>query len=190
MSGPNCVRSSGFRVRRAPVPAVFMAVLAAVSLAILLASAGPVFAQSPLDGIGMYGWGPRLGLTLGPSQFHFGLQSDLGSILHHTRIVPDFEFGTGSDQTITALEMNLFYRSDLSWLDWAPYLGAGPAFLVIHQKKVLGTGKTLTRGGANAVFGIERGTPQGRLFFESQLGVINSPDFRATVGYTFMTRRY
>ena len=45
----------------------------------------------PGSDIGFRGWGPRLGVSINPDQFHFGAHLDFGNFARHVRFQPNIE---------------------------------------------------------------------------------------------------
>lgn len=133
---------------------------------------------------GFHGIGPRLGLTINPDQFHFGGHIDFGDLAENLMMLPNVEIGIGDNFTTIAPTFELDYRFRSDWGAWTPYLGGGigPVFY------------SLKDGGSNselalyAQFGIGKGrsgSESGHFFVEGKLGLIDAPDFKATVGWTF-----
>jgi hypothetical protein len=90
---------------------------------------------------------------------------------------------------VSAINLEIFYRFTPEWRAWAPYVGAGPAFLLVDFDPELGEGDTSTDAGFNLVFGIERGFTRRKLFVESKIGLADAPDFKTSFGLTFLRVR-
>lgn len=138
----------------------------------------------PHTDVGFRGWGPRLGLTMDPDQFHFGAHLDFGQFARHVRFQPNIEVGLGDDITLIATNFEASYRFRENWDVWTPYLGGG---IGLNYVSVDGPGdNSNTDVGVNVLGGIERGLSNGdRFFTELKLGVVDSPDAKVTVGWTF-----
>jgi hypothetical protein len=146
-------------------------ITAALALAILLAQAGTASA---------IGWGPRLGLTMDPDQVHFGAHLDAGYLAGQLRFQPAFEMGFGDNRDLAAFNFDLLYLFNDNLGSWGPYLGGGPALNMVDN------GRSDWDAGLNAVGGIERGLSSGgRFLTELRLGLIDAPDLKWTVGWTF-----
>jgi hypothetical protein len=148
-------------------------------LCLTMLAAAPVWAMA-YDSVGYRGWGPRLGVTVGPDQFHFGAHLDLGYFAQHFRLQPNIEVGVGSDQTVVALNGEAAYRFISEWGRWSPYLGGGLGINVVSADG------GHTDLGVNVLGGIEKILAGGdRFFLEGKLGLVDSPDWKFTAGWTF-----
>lgn len=137
------------------------------------------------DKVGFRGWGPRVGLTSGPDQFHFGAHADFGNFAEHVRVQPSLEIGFGDNATLFAINLDGQYRFASQWDVWTPYVGGGPGIYIISvdvgHKNVSDTDT-----GLSVVGGVEKGLANGsRFFVEGRIGLFDAPDFKATAGWTF-----
>lgn len=131
------------------------------------------------------GWGPRLGLTIDPDQVHFGAHLDAGYLAEQLRFQPNFEMGIGNDLTIAAFNFDLLYLFNSRLDAWRPYLGGGAAANIVDHERDRRDGSDL-EAGLNMVGGIERNLSSGgRFLTELRLGLIDTPDLKWTVGWTF-----
>jgi hypothetical protein len=147
----------------------------------------PTFAAAQSDSdIGFRGWGPRLGVTSGPDQVHFGVHADFAGDSEHLRLQPNFELGIGDDQTIGAINMEAAYRFSSTYTNWSPYVGGGVGLNIIGSDEGL-TDNTDTEAGINAIVGLDKGLSSGdRFFAESKFGLTGqTPDLKLTAGWTF-----
>lgn len=156
-------------------------------LLMILLALGLVFgtsAHANKRSAGFHGIGPRVGLTINPDQVHFGGHIDFGDLANNLMMLPNLEIGIGDDFTTVAPTFELDYRFRSDWGAWTPYLGGGigPVFYS-HDN-----------GGSNSElalylqFGVGRGrsaSETGHFFIEGKLGLVDAPDFKATVGWTF-----
>ncbi|NNF08631.1 MAG: outer membrane beta-barrel protein [Candidatus Eisenbacteria bacterium] len=134
------------------------------------------------DGFGYRGWGPRGGVTAEPDQVHFGAHLDFGHIADRVRFQPNAEFGIGDDASTFAINGEATYRFVQRWDAWSPYAGAGVGLNIVSLDEENG-GDTSSDLGVNAIVGLERGLSNGsRLFLEGKFGLVDSPDFKFTVG--------
>jgi hypothetical protein len=153
----------------------------ALTAGILVAVSGVARA----DDVGYRGWGPRVGLTIDPDQVHFGAHIDYGNLARHVRLQPNVEVGIGDDLTLVALNFEAAYRFSSRWDVWTPYLGGGPSVQFVGNDNGLGDGSN-TEMGLNLLGGIDKGLASGsRFFMEAKLGLVDAPDFKFTVGWTF-----
>jgi hypothetical protein len=91
---------------------------------------------------------------------------------------PNLEIGFGDDQMLIGVNMEFVYKFPQR-SGWGLYAGAGPA-LNIHTFD--DTDDSETEAGLNIVIGAEQSRG---LMFEFKIGVIDSPDFKFGVGWTF-----
>ncbi len=146
--------------------------------------AAPGAAQA--DGLAFQGWGPRLGVTMNPDQFHFGAHTDFGSMDSHLRLQPNLELGLGDNLTLLTLNLDGAYRFSSRWESWTPYLGGGVGFVMTGTEDNGLTGNTEQGTGLDVLGGIEKGLTSGsRFFIEGKVGFFDEPDFMVTTGWTF-----
>ena len=146
------------------------------------------FAQDEQYRTGFRGWGPRLGATIDPDQIHFGVHFDFGNFAQRVRFQPNFELGFGDNITLAAINGDVHYRFRENWEVWSPYLGGGLGinFWSWDNDKFPNRGDTEAELGVNVVGGIEKGISGGdRFFIEGKLGLVDAPDFKIQVGWTF-----
>lgn len=158
---------------------------ASIAFAIVLAVA-PAPAHAA-NGPGLAGWGPRLGVTSDPDQIHMGLHIDVSNLASHVRFQPNIEVGFGDDMVLVSLNGDLAYRFRARWDAWGPYLGGGLAFQFWDDDRGRDRfGDSDTEVGLNLLGGIERDlSRRNRFFVELKLGLLDTPDFKATVGWIF-----
>ena len=160
-------------------------------LLLLSVSATAQETQGSSSDFGYRGWGPRVGLTINPDQVHFGAHIDFGAIAPQLRFQPNIEAGFGDHITLIAFNLDLNYRFASRWDVWTPYLGGGLGMhYVDHDKVKVGNIEvdpgSSTDFGINLIGGIEKGLSNGnRFFIEGKLGLVDAPDFKVTVGWTF-----
>ena len=157
-----------------------------VALTVVCAPAVAPAATDALSDIGFRGWGPRLGLTFNPDQFHVGAHMDFGNFARHVRFQPNVEIGFGDDVTLLTVNADAAYRFSERWDVWTPYLGGGVG-LNFASAGDNGLGNdTSTELGLNVLGGIDKGLSNGdRFFVETKLGLLeNTPDVMVTVGWT------
>lgn len=131
------------------------------------------------------GWGPRLGLTVDPDQVHFGAHVDAGYLADQLRFQPNFEMGIGNDMTLAAFNFDMLYLFNTRMDAWRPYAGGGAGANIVNRDNNRGNDSDL-EAGLNLVGGIERSLSSGgRFLTELRLGLIDTPDLKWTVGWTF-----
>lgn len=123
-------------------------------------------------------FGLRGGLTLSPDQFHIGAHTDVGPVIESLRLVPNVEVGFGDNFTLIALNGDLIY--DFPDTPWSIGGELGMNF-TDHD-----------HAGSNTDFGLSvlgdyrLGLSSGKtLLLEAKLGLLDSPDFKFTVGWNF-----
>jgi hypothetical protein len=122
--------------------------------------------------------GLRAGLTVDPDQFHFGGHLDLGQVLPPLRLVPNVEFGFSSDLTFIALNGDLLY--DFQDTPWSVGGELGLNFIDPDF------GNSQTDLGLSVLGDYRLRLDSGKtLLLEAKIGLVDSPDFKFTVGWNF-----
>ena len=142
-------------------------VLLTVLLAVLATSA-QARAQGP---------GVRGGISIEPDQFYFGGHYETPALVDRLHFRPNLEVGIGDDVVTTAINFEFVYKFP-SRSPWRLYAGGGPAVNFYS----FDNDNSETEGGFNFLIGAEQ---RNGLFFELKVGVIDSPDLKFGVGYTF-----
>jgi hypothetical protein len=140
-------------------------------LALVIFSAAPAFAQ---DG------GIRGGISVDPDQFYFGGHLETSPLIDRLYFRPNVEVGFGDDLTLIAANMEFVYKFTTR-RPWNLYAGGGPA-LNIYMFDGDGEDDSDTDAGFNILVGVEQ---ERGLMFEFKIGVVDSPDFKFGVGWTF-----
>jgi len=120
--------------------------------------------------------GIRAGLSVNPDQFYFGGHVETPPLVDQLRFKPNVEIGVGNDVTVVAMNIEFAYVFP-SQRNWNVYAGGGPALVVIDTRADTDSG-----GGFNLLVGAEH---QSGLFMEVKVGVVDSPDLKIGVGYSF-----
>jgi hypothetical protein len=165
-------------------------------LAVSWAAASSAFAAAGSSGFGYRGWGARGGGTFDPDQIHAGVHVDMGNLATRLRFQPNVEVGFGDDVTAVAVNFEALYFFSENWDGFSPYTGAGLgvnyfSFDVPDAAKeaVEAVGGEIddseTDAGITVIGGVEKGFATGRFLTELKLGLIDAPDFKVTVGWTF-----
>src|SRR5215207_4839297 len=124
--------------------------------------------------------GIRGGISIDPDQFYFGGHLETGPLVDRLHFRPNVEVGIGDDLTLIAANMEFVYKFSTRRA-WNIYAGAGPA-LNIYMFDNDGDDDSETEAGVNILVGVEQAKG---LFFEFKIGVVDSPDFKFGVGYTW-----
>lgn len=120
--------------------------------------------------------GIRAGLSVDPDQFYFGGHVETPPLVDRLRFKPNVEIGVGNDVTVVALNLEFAYGFP-SRRNWNVYAGGGPALIIVDTHSNTGSG-----GGFNMLLGVSH---RSGLFAEFKVGVVDSPDFKVGVGYSF-----
>jgi hypothetical protein len=144
-----------------------------ILLGLLVVSSTPAAAQ---DG------GLRAGLSVDPDQFYFGGHLETGPLIDRLHFRPNVEIGFGDDLTLIGANMEFVYKFPRR-SGWGIYAGGGPALNVfIVDDDINDNDDSDTEAGLNLLVGVENASG---LFFEFKFGVVDSPDFKFGVGWTF-----
>ena len=148
-----------------------------MALVLLLALPTVVAAGSPPLGV-------RAGYTTWDSlnQFHVGGHVKLGDIFPNIAFTPGLEVGFGDDTTVLTLNGDVYYRAtELIAKPWGLYGGGSLSFNWVDVD--LGSTTDL---GLSLLLGTTYELNNGNeLLGELRFGILDSPDFKLTFGYTF-----
>ncbi|MBU8871050.1 MAG: hypothetical protein KOO60_09340 [Gemmatimonadales bacterium] len=130
---------------------------------------------------------PPLGVRCGLTdwnridQIHLGMDARMGEIFPSVEFTPNVELGLGDNATILTINGDVAYQfTELVTSPWGMYGGGA---LSIHFMDVYDRADTDL--GLNALFGFTKIFTNGhRGMAEIRLGVIDSPDFKLTFGYS------
>jgi hypothetical protein len=148
--------------------------MAGVALAALMWAA-PATAQGRQFGV-------RGGVSADPDQFFVGGHYETRPIVDKLTFKPNLELGFDDQSILAAINFEFAYTIPIERKPFAVYFGGGPAVNIFNRDDE-GQGDTDNVGpGFNFLLGLQLN--QG-LFFEIKLGVVDSPDFKFTVGYSF-----
>ena len=123
------------------------------------------------------GVGVRAGASVDPDQFYFGGHFETRPLADNIHFRPNLELGVGNDVTTVAANLELVYKAPLRRHPWSLYGGGGPAIIFFDRDR-----GSDTKGGLNQLGGVEH---RDGLFFEVKFGLIDSPDFKVGIGYSF-----
>jgi len=121
-------------------------------------------------------FGLRAGGTISPEQFHFGVHAVTNPLFENFTFRPNLEVGVSRFVTVAA-NFEFAYAFQLEDKPFSLYAGMGPALIVKADSDDADAG-----GGLNFLFGLEH---ENGFMGEMKVGVIDSPDIKFTVGYTF-----
>ena len=124
------------------------------------------------------GFGVRGGVSADPDQFYFGAHYVTSPIASRVRFQPNLEVGVGDDVTTVAVNFEFAYWARIN-PQWQLYAGGGPALNVYDFE---GREDGDTEPGMNLMIGVRQ--RQG-LFFEFKVGLVDSPEVKFGVGFTF-----
>ena len=148
-----------------------------ISLLFILTAAPALALEFPL--------GPRVGYTHwdGINQMHFGIHAKLGELLPNVALTPNIELGFGAGYTIITLNGDLAYQfTELTSAPWGSYAGGSLSFNYLDHDLLEGNVDL----GFSAIIGGTRMMSNGHeMLGEIRLGILDSPDFKLTFGYTF-----
>jgi len=122
--------------------------------------------------------GLRAGLSVDPDQFFFGGHLETSPLVDRLYFRPNVEVGFGDDLTLIGANMEFVYKFS-NRRGWGLYAGGGPALNIYMVDEA---DDSDTDAGLNLLVGVEN--TRG-LFFEFKMGVVDSPDFKFGVGWTF-----
>ncbi len=129
--------------------------------------------------------GPRLGYTHwdGINQMHFGAHAKLGELFPNVELIPNLEMGFNNGYTIIMLNGDLAYKfTELTSTTYGLY-GGGSLSLNYLDHDLLEGNLDL---GLSALVGATRRLDNGdEVLGEIRLGILDSPGFKLTFGYTF-----
>ena len=120
--------------------------------------------------------GVQAGMSIDPDQFFFGGHIETSPLVDRLRFRPGVDIGIGDDSTLVGFNLDFTYTF-ASRSPWAIYAGGGPALNWIDHDS-----SSDTAGGFNLLIGARQ--RQG-MFFEMKVGMVDSPDFKFGVGYSF-----
>jgi hypothetical protein len=143
-------------------------------------------------GIGLRGWGPRVGFSSSPDQVIGGVQFDLGEFASDVRFQPSVEVGFGDDVTTLQANFMVSYYFPVQ-AQVTPYAG-GEITAAFYDFDTHCPGFNFgrpcddsdTKIGPAAVGGIETKLRGGSRFLaEIQIGFSDVPDAKIVAGWLF-----
>jgi hypothetical protein len=129
-------------------------------------------------------FGVRAGYTSwnGIDQFHFGGHVNLGELFPNVEFTPGFELGLGNDLTLLTINGDVTYNfTELVERPWKFYAGGSLSLNYLNPK----VGGSDTDLGLSALVGGAKQFTNGHEgLAEIRIGILDSPDFKLTFGYT------
>lgn len=120
--------------------------------------------------------GVQGGVSIDPDQFFFGGHIETEPLVDRVRFRPGVDIGLGDDLTLVAVNLDFTYAFTTS-RPWNLYVGGGPAINWYDHDS-----GSEAEGGFNLIVGAKN---RERMFFELKIGLIDSPELKFGVGYTF-----
>jgi hypothetical protein len=151
---------------------------------ILAAMAAPAMAQStaaadPSQG----GVGIVAGVSANPNQFYFGANFMAAKVATNFWFRPGAEVGFGDDTTTFGINGEFIYSIELKKSPWSVYFGGGPALQITTVHRDAPDNNSTDVGpGFNFLAGVRKSKG---LFSEIKVGLMDSPEFKFGIGYTF-----
>lgn len=158
-----------------------------MAVLLLMLVAGLVMAQPSSAGTGIlsYPLGLRAGHTSWEnySQIHFGAHAKLGDLFPNVQLTPGLELGLGDSLTLLTINGDLTYRfTELVSFPWELY-GGGCLSLNYIKPQDLDSDTQLGLSGLAGLSKTLRGGDE--VMVETRFGILDSPGFKLTFGYTF-----
>jgi len=134
--------------------------------------------------------GPRFGVSLDPDQLVLGGQLVTPPVAPHITFDPSLELGLGDDQTVVAINLDMFYHFELHDTQWSPYAGLGVGINWFSiDRPAPESDQSNSEVGANVVLGVDVPTSHGSWFFsELRAGLGDIPEMKIIAGWNFALR--
>jgi hypothetical protein len=120
--------------------------------------------------------GVQGGMSLDPDQVFFGGHIETSPLVDRLRFRPNVDIGLGDNVTLIGFNFDFTYAFTAA-RPWNLYAGAGPAINWFDVND-----NSFTEGGFNILIGARQ---REGMFFEMKVGMVDSPDLKFGVGYTF-----
>ena len=117
------------------------------------------------------------------SQMHFGAHAKTGELFPNVDFTPGLEMGFGDDITIMTFNGDLAYKfTELMEAPWGLYAGGSLSLNYLNPRHL----ESDIHLGLSGLLGFTRLLSGGdELMLEARFGILDSPDFKITFGYTF-----
>jgi hypothetical protein len=161
---------------RLPVRCLFV-------LLILAAMAAPAMAQSTSGNVETKGIGVLAGISANPEHIYFGVNFMAAKVADNFWFRPSAEVGFGGSSSLVGINGEFIYLIDIRKSPWSAYFGGGPALVIsTSYNDPPASNNTNSGPGFNFIAGVRKSKG---LFSEIKIGVIDSPEFKLGIGYTF-----
>ena len=154
--------------------------LVMLSLALVAGAALPPMASGAFPPVGL-----RAGYTSWKeySQMHYGVHVKVGDLFPNVQFTPNVEMGFGDGLTLVALNGDFSYRfTEMVSYPWSLYAGG---CLALNYFDPDDTESNLQLG-LSGLAGVGKSFANGdEIMIELRIGILDSPGFKATLGYTF-----
>ena len=120
--------------------------------------------------------GVQGGISIDPDQVYFGGHIETSPLVDRLRFRPSVDVGVGDEIVLVSVNFEFTYAFTAN-RPWNLYAGAGPAINWFDFED-----DSDTEAGFNFLVGAKH---RNGLFFEMKIGVMDSPDLKFGVGYTF-----
>ena len=127
-------------------------------------------------------WGVRAGVSADPEQFFVGGHYETKPLVERLTFKPNLELGFDDESILAAINFEFAWTMPISGKPFSVYFGGGPAVNIFNFDDPPAADSDNVGPGFNFMGGLQLN--QG-LFFEVKFGVLDSPDFKFTVGYSF-----
>jgi hypothetical protein len=166
----------GMRTRVISAVVVFL-------LSTILVAFAPGGAIAQNYGLEYRGWGLRGGFSSGPDQVFFGGHLDLGEFAPGWHFIPNADLGVGDHETLFSINPDVTYHFPVKDIG-ALYAGGLFAIQWWHLNDVPRyVDDTESKIGLHAIGGLI--LDQAPVMFELNVGLLDAPDIKLGVGYTF-----
>lgn len=162
---------------RWPVRCCFLLLMLAVLTA-------PAVAQNTAQqGNEQGGIGVLAGVSAAPDQFYFGVNFMAAKVASNFWFRPGGEVGLGNSRTVVGFNGEFIYLVDIHKSPWSAYFGGGPALMIdTTHNDAPAENNTNVGPGFNFLAGIRKSKG---LFSEIKVGLMDSPEFKFGIGFTF-----
>ena len=152
-------------------------------LLILAAMAAPAMAQSTVADPSQGGIGVVAGVSANPDQFYLGANFMAAKVATNFWFRPGMEVGFGDDKTFVGINGEFIYTIEIRKSPWSAYFGGGPALDITTTHRDSPENNSTDVGpGFNFLAGVRKSKG---LFSEIKVGLMDSPEFKFGIGYTF-----
>ncbi len=129
---------------------------------------------------------PRVGITIGPEQFTFGVEAPIANIadIRHLVFAPGIDFGRGDAQTTVRANANLGYSIPTSSDDTRVFPLLGLAAYYQSFDSIVEDGELIDTTDTGFGVNLGAGAQVGELVIEALIGLGALPGLAVHVGYS------